>query len=47
MGCNCGKKKAGGYTVIRPDGTKATVASLSEAVSEARRSGGTYQRSGV
>jgi hypothetical protein len=45
MGCNCGKGKTNqGYVVNKPDGTKSKVKSLQEAISVARRSGGTYQR---
>lgn len=41
MGCNCGKKKA--YEVTRADGTTATVASLTEAMTMVRRLGGSYK----
>ena len=46
MPCNCGKNKGAGYVVTKSDGTKVTVASLGEAISVARQSGGTYQRAG-
>lgn len=45
MGCNCGKNKGAlGYVVNKPDGTKSKVKTLQEAISVARRVGGTYAR---
>lgn len=44
MGCGCGKGKKMGYQVNYPDGRTTKVKSLSEAITAARRGGGTYQR---
>lgn len=44
-GCNCGGRKGkSGYQVNYPDGRSTKVATISEAISAARRVGGTYQR---
>lgn len=42
MACGCGGKKTQ-YEVTRGDGTKTTVASLTEAMTMIRRNGGTYK----
>jgi len=42
MPCGCGKKKV--YVVTRKDGTKITVDSLTAAMNEVRRYGGSYER---
>jgi len=44
MACNCGKKKGQGYIVHNPNGSKTKVPSLSAAMSQARKVGGTYTR---
>jgi hypothetical protein len=44
VGCACGKNRALGYIVNKPDGTKSKVRTLQEAITVARRVGGTYQR---
>lgn len=42
MPCGCGKKTK--YEVTRKDGTKVTVETLTAAMTEVRKNGGTYQR---
>ena len=47
MACGCGKKSNGkkpSWTVTAADGTKTTVHSLTDAMTTARKTGGTYQR---
>lgn len=43
MACNCGKNKKQ-YFVNHPDGKTTQVGSLSEAITVARRTGGSYER---